>query len=291
MHLSPILSAIFLCIYGVEVSQFLVITDTLIDITHISRHFAISLLLVLILLSTLGGVRTLANICSSLMPLFLISYIFLTFYIIIDHSHEIGSIFHMIIQDAFSGGAIIGGISGAGIVRAMHYGTARAVYSGDIGIGYDSIIQSETRIKDPQIQARLAIISLFTDTLICTLSCLVIIVTGVWKIDMPMSNYIKKALSFYITNDLLLNSYILFIFFIAGFTTLIGYFVVGQKCAFFLNKKYGKKLYIIYAIFSFVFFSFYGQNEVMLIMSVSGGILMLINIIGIFKLRKEIKFE
>ena len=79
-------------------------------------------------------------------------------------------------------------------------------------------------------------------------------------------------------------------FFVAGFTTIIGYLVVGQKCAKFLHPKYGQKIYIAYAICAFVLFSFYDQSAVMLIMSVSGGCLLICNLTGLFKLRNEIQF-
>ena len=44
------------------------------------------------------------------------------------------------------------------------------------------------------------------------------------------------------------------------------------------------------SIFAFIFFSFYSQEQVILVMSVSGGLLMVINMLGVFKLRKSIEF-
>ena len=80
------------------------------------------------------------------------------------------------------------------------------------------------------------------------------------------------------------------LFILAGFTTITGYLVVGQKCAKYLNKRFGEMVYIFYSIFAFAFFSFYSQEQVILVMSVSGGLLMLINTLGVFKLRKSIEF-
>lgn len=80
-------------------------------------------------------------------------------------------------------------------------------------------------------------------------------------------------------------------FFLAGYTTLIAFFAVGLKCANFLYPRFGKALYYLYAILSFIFFSFFDQSKVILIMSLSGGLLMLFNVAGIFKLRHKIKFK
>ncbi len=178
-------------------------------------------------------------------------------------------------------------ISG-GIFLTAYYGVSRAVYSGDIGIGYDSIIQSETQTLYPEKQARMSIFALFSDSLICTISILILLVTGMWQVKgLQPSEYVVNALKLYLPN---VEYFMVVLFTFAGFTTITGYLVVGQKCAKYLNKKYGQFLYILYSIFAFIVFSFYDQEQVILIMSVSGGILMVINILGVFKLRKSIEF-
>ncbi len=97
----------------------------------------------------------------------------------------------------------------------------------------------------------------------------------------------QSPLKLYLPN---VEYFMVVLFTFAGFTTITGYLVVGQKCAKYLNKKYGQFLYILYSIFAFIVFSFYDQEQVILIMSVSGGILMVINMLGVFKLRKSIEF-
>jgi AGCS family alanine or glycine:cation symporter len=282
----PAIVAILLCIYGAEVSQFLILTDTFVDVLNIDKSFAILLLLSLVLLSVLGGVQRLANICSALMPPFMISYIIIGLWVIIDHYQAIPAAFSLIFSSFFDFKSIVGGV-GSQFLLAAHYGVSRAVYSGDIGIGYDSTVQSETKTQFPEKQARVAIFALFSDTLICTISIFIVLLTGVWQQTLKPSEYIKVALSSYIPY---VDFYIAFLFFIAGFTTIIGYLVVGQKAATYLHPRIGKILYLIYAVFAFIIFSFCNQEDVILIMSVSGGILPIINVIGVFKLRKEIKF-
>ena len=102
------------------------------------------------------------------------------------------------------------------------------------------------------------------------------------------SEYIIYAIAKYLPFS---RYYIAFIFFIAAFTTVIGYLVVGMKAANFLNAKIGRKLYLLYAIIAFIIFSFQDQSDVILIMSVASGILLSINLSGVFILRKEIEFK
>ena len=286
----PVTVSILLCIYGAEVSQFLILMDTFsTSIFRINRYLVLGVLLVLVLISVIGGVKRLSNICSMLMPPFMISYIALGLWIICDNYRAMPGIFLTIFQDAFSFNASTSGIIGGHILISAHYGISRAVYSGDIGIGYDSIVQSETQTTYPERQARLAIFALFSDTLICTMTVLIIFVTGIFEMEgIKTSEYIIHALAHYLPFS---KYYIAFIFFIAAFTTVIGYLVVGLKAAHFLSQKIGHKLYLFYAIIAFIAFSFQDQSDVMLIMSVASGILMSINLSGVFMLRKEIEFK
>jgi AGCS family alanine or glycine:cation symporter len=285
----PILVCVLLCVYGAEVSQFLILTDIMVDTFSFNKYAAIGVLLFFVLLVAVKGVNRLANICTSMMPPFMLVYILLGLWIIFDHAADLPSVFSLVFSSFFDIKSQASGLLSGGMLIAAHYGVSRAVYSGDIGIGYDSIIQSETQTLYPEKQARMAIFALFTDSLICTISILILLVTGIWQMQgLQPSEYVVTALKLYLPNAEYFMA-VLFIF--AGFTTITGYLVVGQKCAKYLNHKHGKHLYILYSIFAFIFFSFYTQEQVILIMSVSGGFLATINVLGVFKLRHSIKFE
>ncbi|CAL7960817.1 alanine or glycine:cation symporter, AGCS family [Alphaproteobacteria bacterium] len=287
----PIVVCVLLCIYGAEVSQFLILTDTFVATMHIKRHLAVVVLLALVLMSTLGGVKRLAAICSALMPPFMISYIIIGLWVVFDHAGELPGMLKLVFSSAFTGHAALGGFAGSTMITAAHYGVSRAVYSGDIGIGYDSIVQSETRTKHPEKQARLAVFALFSDTTICTITALIVLLTGLWTTTtLQPSEYVGTALANYIPSRYL-DVYMLILFFIAGFTTIIGYLVVGQKSAKFLHPKYGRLIYMFYAVFAFIMCTFYDQKNVMLLMSVSGGCLMMINLLGVFRLRQSIQYK
>lgn len=284
----PVMVCILLCIYGAEVSQFLILTDTIVTTFSLNRYLVIGILLFFILLTAVKGVKRFATVCSAMMPPFMLIYFALGIWIIVDHYSDLPSIFSLIFSSFLDYKSQVGGFISGGILLAAHYGVSRAVYSGDIGIGYDSIIQSETQTIYPEKQARMSIFALFTDSLICTISILILLVTGIWEVKgLQPSEYVVSALKLYLPN---VEYFMAILFVFAGFTTISGYLVVGQKCAKYLNKKYGQYLYILYSIFAFIFFSFYSQEQVILVMSVSGGLLMVINMLGVFKLRKSIEF-
>ena len=281
---------VLLCIYGVEVYQFVVVTDTMVNVLDVNRYLVIAVLLGMTLFTALGGVKRLANICSVMMPGFMMAYVLMCLYVIGVNIELLPGIVKTVIDSAFNGHAAVGGFAGSTVIAAAQYGIARAVYSGDIGIGYDATIQSETKCNKPEYQARVAIFALLSDSIICTMSMLVVLMTGIWKTTEKMlpSEFVAKALSIYFPYIEIFMGVLLFL---AAFTTIIAFFTVGMKCARFLSNKWGEKLYTVYAMAAFVFFSFFDQTKVMLIMNVCAGMLMLLNITGIWKMRKEIKFK
>ena len=285
----PILVCLLLCIYGAEIFQFHVLTSTIEHTFGINKYLVLFLLLATTITSAVKGVKGLANVCSLLMPPFMIIYVLLGLWIIFDHARELPAVFSLIGSSFWDFKSQAGGVLSGGFLVTAHYGISKAVYSGDIGIGYDSIIQSETQSLHPQKQARMAIFSLLTDTIICTIGILILLTTGIWQESIAADNYIKAAFALYMPKSYV-NYFMAFLFISAGFTTIVGYLVVGLKCAKFLNKRHGPKIYIIYAAASFIFFSFHSQKLVETIMSTSAGLLMAINIIGLIKLRKQIKF-
>ena len=281
--------AFLLCLYGVEISNFLIIVDRLEHSFEINRTVIILCLLAVVIYSAIGGIGRLANICTIIMPVFMLGYIIFSIYIIACNAEILPEFFKTVLVSAFAGHAPLGGFVGSSMILAAYLGISKTVYSGDIGIGYDSIVQSETRIINPHKQATLAIYALFTDTLICLLTNTMLGVTGAWYTlnDLAPSDIVANVLSGYIPYSEIFMTLLLFF---AGFTTIIAYLAAGTKCAEFINPRFGKIIYLLYATFAFIFFCNFSQENVIVIMGLLSGLLVLLNVCGILKLRKDIKF-
>lgn len=289
-RLIPCAVAFLLCIYGVEIYQFSVITESITSNWHFPRLLVIGGLLTLVLYAGIGGVKRIGKISSWVMPFFLLLYLIMGLWVIGHEVHSLPAIFVDVLRSAFSGHAAVGGFAGATLILTIQHGIARAAYSADIGIGYDSIIQSESSTVHPERQARLAILGVAIDNIICTFSILVVLASGAWKALEPMegSQLIQTALSTYFPY---MEYFIPLFFIVTGYTTIIAYFVVGIKCASYLiSPTWGKRFYVLYGTLAFIFFSFVPQSQALVVMSVSGAILLMINLLGIFRLRKEIAF-
>ncbi len=285
----PSIVAVLLCIYGVEVYQFMIVSETLSNTFSIDRYIVIAILMMAIFYTAHGGIQRLANICIWLMPAVMILYVSMCTWVLIQNFGEIPAVLKIVFQSAFSGHAPLGGFVGSTFVLAAQQGISRAVYSGDIGVGFDATIQSETRTIHPGRQARLAIFALATDTFLCSMSMFVVLVTGVWNTVAPInpSQFVAVALEKHFPY---MEIFMALFFFISGFTTLIGFFTVGLKSARFVSPKWGPSVYMLYAAIAFPFFAYVDQSRVILIMSLAGGMLLLFNIAGIMRLRHQIEF-
>ncbi len=284
----PAIYCILLAIYGAEIFQFVVITDVLTDVSTLPRWSVLGFILLITLLGGFGGMRRLANIASAIMPPFIIGYIGISLFIITFFLPELPGILGNVFTSAFTGHAAVGGFTGSSMMMALQLGTSRAVYSGDLGIGYDSIIQSESKAKDPATQACLSIFGVATDSIICTMSILVVLVTGVWNTGLDGHVAVSTAFGQFIPY---IEIFMAMLIFISGYTTVIAYLAVGEKATRYLIPSYGRQIYIAYATFAFIVFSFVDQSDVMIIMSLCGGLLMLTNLSGIWNLRNELVFK
>lgn len=286
------IACLLLCIYGSELVQFLMVADTVTEVLHLDfngRIIAVATLIIFVLYCSVGGITKHVAICSTLMPPFLVLYICMCCVVIFANGALVPEIIKTIFYSAFNGQAAVGGFAGSTMVIAAQNGIARMIYSGDIGVGYDSIIQSETRVKAPEKQAKMAIVSLAMDCIICTLSCLVILVTGIWKTGAKYhpSDLVMTAFKAYFS---FAEEFMTIVICLAGITAIIGYLVVGIKCAKYLDQRFGQQIYLTYVISAFVASSFLSQEKLIMIMSIVSGLLLFLNLMGMVKLRREIKF-
>lgn len=284
----PSLVCVLLCIYGVEVYQFSVITDSIVTNLNVNSYVVIAALLALVIFAGSGGVRRVGAISSAIIPLFVALYVGMGFWVLVNNFGEIPGALGQVFSSAFSGSAALGGFAGSTFMITLSQGVRRGCYVGDLGVGYASIIHSETNAKVPQDQASLVLFEIFFDTfIICTTSVMLILVTHAWHLPLSSSMMVQNVLSQYFPY---MQFFMPLFFFLLGYSTLTAYFCVGIKCAEFLSPKRGKKVFYAYAIVSLIIFSFMGNEQAQSAMSIGNALLLLVNTYGIFRLRNEISY-
>jgi AGCS family alanine or glycine:cation symporter len=283
------LVCILLCVYGVEVYQFSVVTASISTNFGVNSYLVIAVLLMLVIFAGSGGVQRVGSISSASLPVFVIIYVGMGLWVLLNHLTALPGIFALVFSSAFTGHAALGGFAGAGLMYAMSHGIRRSCYSGDIGVGYASVIHSESSVQVPEKQASLAIFDIFLDTfIVCTTSIFIILATDVWHQPIEAGLMVQTALSNHFP---FMNIFMPIFIFMLGYNTINAYFCVGLKCASHLSQKWGRTLYYLYAVAALLLFSFMGTNQAQMVMAIAGVSLLIINGIGIYKLRHEISFN
>ncbi len=287
---SPVPSAVFaamLAIYGTEVYMFKVVTDAFVVHWDLPQYMVIAGLLVLVFAAVGGGGHRIGQVCSLMMPVFILVYCAMGVWVLGNHAQDIPGVLFMVVRSAFTGHAAVGGFAGGSILMAMSQGMKRACYTADIGVGYAGVVCSETQDSDPTKQADLSLLGVFLDTfVVCTMSVLLVLVTGVWTQGLPESQWVMAALGMYFPY---MEIFMPIFIFLLGYTTIIAYFHVGHKCMRYLFPKMGGMLYYVYAIGAFILFSFADQSQALLLMSFCGVGMLLLNLYAIIYLYDEVE--
>ncbi len=139
-------------------------------------------LAVLVGLVIIGGIQRIGKIAGVLLPSMVLLYLLAAFYVLAVNYAVIPDMFALIFRSAFSvqeaGGAFIGGTIG----YAFLIGMKRALFSNEAGQGLSPIAHAAARTDEPVREGIVGGMEPFIDTIVvCTLTALVILSTGVWN--------------------------------------------------------------------------------------------------------------
>jgi AGCS family alanine or glycine:cation symporter len=129
----------------------------------------------------LGGIKRIADVTQYLVPFMALFYLAGGGLVLVLRAAELPRVLGLVIEGAFSGTAAAGGFAGSTIMLAMRYGIARGLFSNEAGLGSAPMVHAAAQTDHPVRQGMYGIFEVFVDTvLICTVTGLVILVTGVW---------------------------------------------------------------------------------------------------------------
>ena len=136
------------------------------------------LLATLVGMVILGGVKRIARVASAIVPFMAIIYISAALIVLFNHASEIPSAFALIFDMALNPWSV----GGAAVGEAIRWGVARGLFSNEAGLGSSPMAHAAARTNEPVREGLVAMMEPFIDTLvICTLTGLVIVVTGAWQ--------------------------------------------------------------------------------------------------------------
>lgn len=138
----------------------------------------------------LGGISRIGKVTGILMPFMAGIYILGALTVIFTNITEVPAAFSLIVTEALNPTAGVAG-TGAGVfLITMMHGVRRGLFSNEAGQGSAPIAHSAAKTDEPVSEGVVALLEPFIDTImICTMTALVIILTGVWddKFETEMS--------------------------------------------------------------------------------------------------------
>ena len=181
----------------------------------------------------IGGIRRLGAVAGRVVPFMALFYFLGALLIILFHLKQVPGAISTIVTHAFTGTAVTGGFAGATVLMAMQFGVARGLFSNEAGLGSAPIAHAAAKTNDPVHQGFIAMLGTCIDTLVvCTMTALVIIVTGSWSSGTTGAVLTTQAFEAGLTEwggVVVTLALILF-----SFTTLLGWSYYGERCAEYL---------------------------------------------------------
>ena len=130
----------------------------------------------------LGGVRSIARVCSLLVPFMAVAYVAGCVLLLALGWRTLGDTIGIIFTSAFTGQAAVGGFAGATIMLVLRAGVARGIFSNESGLGSAPIVAAAAHTRNPVRQALVSSTGTFWDTVvICALTGLVLVNSGLWQ--------------------------------------------------------------------------------------------------------------
>jgi len=130
----------------------------------------------------IGGIKRIGRVASFLVPLMTVVYVCSALIILLIEVDQIIPAFQLIFHHAFHPTAVVGGsAAGVTIWMTISWGLRRGLFSNEAGQGSAAMAHSTAKVEEPVREGLVAMLGPFIDTIvICSMTALVIITTGVW---------------------------------------------------------------------------------------------------------------
>ena len=199
---------------------------------------AVSLLAAAVIL---GGVKSIARVCTVLVPFMAVLYVVGCIVILVMNGSYVWPAVKLIVVSAFNPSAAGGGFVGATVMMAMRFGIARGLFSNESGMGSAPIVAAAAQTRNPVRQALVSSTGTFWDTvIICALTGIVLVSSIMAYPDISYTDggaLTKVAFSKipYIGAPLLTFGILTF-----AFSTILGWSYYGESAVNYLEVKGGK---------------------------------------------------
>lgn len=156
-------------------------TDALYMAFNIPHVYTAVLLTVIVGLTIIGGLKSVASLTIYLVPVMAVIYVSGAVVVVVENWTIIPSALKTALAGAFHNPmSLPGALAGWSVANAIKYGVARGVFSNEAGLGSAPMVHAAAQVDHPARQGLYGIFEVFMSTIvICTMTALIIITTGV----------------------------------------------------------------------------------------------------------------
>ena len=196
---------------------------------------AVALLVGLVII---GGLQSIAKVCTVLVPFMSFVYIAGCVALLIINRAFVGEAFAVIVRSAFTSEAALGGAIGSGFMLAARYGIARGLFSNEAGMGSEPIVAATSQTRNAVRQGLVSYFGTFCTIIICGMTGLVIVSGALANPQIVQSGNNQILTQACFEQIPVVGKYLLtFAIFAFSITTLIGWFYYGEQCLRFMFKS------------------------------------------------------
>lgn len=150
----------------------------------------------------LGGINRIGKVTAVLAPAMAALYVFGAMTIILMNLGDVIPSLALIFREAFNPTAGVAGTGVGAILVTMMWGVKRGLFSNEAGQGSAPIAHAAAKTDEPVSEGVVALLEPFIDTIvICSMTALVIVITGVWSERIPTEITLQGGDLTYITED------------------------------------------------------------------------------------------
>lgn len=240
----------------------------------------------------LGGIQRIGKWAGKMVPLMIVIYFITVASIILLHINEVPHYLWMVITDAFAanhyhGSPALGGVVGGLIVA----GVRRASFSNEAGIGTAPMALGASKSTEPIREGLVSMLSPAIDTLlVCTLTALAILVTGVWQTS-DANGVTLTATAFESSLGSAGKYLLLLCAFFFAITSLFSYSYYGNKAMSFLAGVKAGKYYDYFYLTTIILGAILSMQDVMNIIDIAYALMALPTMISGFVLAPKVLKE
>ncbi len=220
---------------------------------NVSPYATGIILCVLVAAVVIGGIKSIARVCTMLVPFMSVFYIIGCVVILVFNHSFLLSALALICKASLTPTAAGGGFVGGGIMLTARYGIARGLFSNESGMGSAPIVAAAAQTRNPVRQALVSASGTFWDTVvICALTGLVIVSSILAYPDITYDNGATLTKLAFSKIPVIGTPLLTFGLLTFAFSTILGWEIYGERAVEYLKQRrwsHAYRLVFVAAVF------------------------------------------